>query len=313
MAPATIAKCAREGTINSSIERRLAADAAEMQPIDWVLLFVPGVIWGSSFFLIAEAMESFSPGLVTPMRVLFGCLTLTLIPGSRKPVDRTAWKPIALLGVVWLAAPLTTFPFAEQHVSSSVTGMLNGGTPLFAATVAAIITRRLPHRGQVIGILIGMSGIVLIALPTLREGSSSAFGVMLIVSALMMYGVAINIAGPLQQKFGTLPILWRAELVAIVILAPMGIAAIQNSDFEWVPFLALVVLGVFGTAIAHMMAATMAGRVGPTRASASTYVMPAVSLLLGVVVRDESVHPLALVGSVVAVLGAWVLGRAKRA
>lgn len=308
----TTARCAKAKIINTSIERRLAADAATMQPVDWVMLFAPGVIWGSSFFLIAEAMESFSPGLVTPLRVLFGFLTLSLLPGSRKPVERAAWKPILLLGVVWLAVPLTTFPFAEQHVSSSVTGMLNGGTPLFAATVSAIITRRLPQKGQVLGIAIGMLGIILIALPTLSEGSSSAFGVMLIVLALMMYGIAINVAGPLQQRFGALPVLWRAELVAIVLLAPMGIAALRNSDFEWLPFLALLVLGVFGTAIAHVLAATMAGRVGPTRASASTYVMPAVALLLGVVVRGESVSPLALLGSVVAVVGAWVLGRAKR-
>jgi drug/metabolite transporter (DMT)-like permease len=308
----TIARCAKERIINTSIERRLAADAAPMQPIDWALLFVPGVIWGSSFFLIAEAMESFSPGMVTPLRVLFGFITLSLMPGSRKPVERATWKPIMVLGLVWLVAPLTMFPFAEQHVSSSVIGMLNGGMPMFAAAVAAVITRRLPHGGQVLGIAIGMSGIVLIALPTLREGSSSAFGVMLVVFALMMYGIAINIASPLQQRFGTLPILWRAELVALVLLAPMGFLAIKNSDFEWVPFFALLVLGVFGTAVAHMMAATMAGRVGPTRASASTYVMPAVALFLGVVVRGESVSPLALIGSVIAVIGAWVLGRSRR-
>ena len=313
MRRATTARCAKAPPISETVDRRLAVDSFAMQPVDWVLLFIPGIIWGSSFFLIAEAMESFSPGLITPLRVLFGCLTLTMIPGSRKPVDRSAWKSIAVLGVVWLAAPLTVFPFAEQHVSSSVTGMLNGGTPLFAATVASIIGRRLPPVGQMIGIAIGMSGIVLIAVPTVSEGSSSAFGVALIVGALMMYGVAINIAVPLQQKYGALPVLWRAEIVALVLLAPMGIYSVRNSDFAWVPFLALVVLGVFGTALAHYMAATMAGRVGATRASGSTYVMPAVALLLGITIRDETVALLALVGSVVAVLGAWVLGRSRRA
>jgi drug/metabolite transporter (DMT)-like permease len=277
-----------------------------------MLLFVPGIIWGSSFFLIAEALESFSPGLITPLRVLFGCLTLTMIPGSRKPVDRSAWKPIVVLGVVWLAAPLTVFPFAEQHVSSSVTGMLNGGTPLFAALVASMIGRKLPPVGQIVGIAIGISGIVLIALPTVSEGSSSAFGVALIVGATMMYGVAINIAVPLQQKYGALPVLWRAEIVALVLLTPMGIYSVRNSDFAWIPFLALVVLGVFGTALAHYMAATMAGRVGATRASGSTYVMPAVALMLGFTIRDEKVALLALVGSAIAVVGAWVLGRSRR-
>ncbi len=40
--------------------------------------------------------------------------------------------------------------------------------------------------------------------------------------------------------------------------------------------------------------------------------MPAVSLALGVFVNNESVAPLAVLGSAIAVLGAYVLGRSKR-
>ena len=48
--------------------------------------------------------------------------------------------------MLWLAFPLSMFPFAEQHVSSALTGMLNGATPLFAAAVASILARRVPSR-----------------------------------------------------------------------------------------------------------------------------------------------------------------------
>jgi drug/metabolite transporter (DMT)-like permease len=57
---------------------------------------------------------------------------------------------------------------------------------------------------------------------------------------------------------------------------------------------------------------TLSGRIGSTRASGSLYLMPAVSLALGVFVNNESVAPLAVLGSAVAVLGAYVLGRSKR-
>ena len=58
-----------------------AADPAaptigRFQPLDWVLFVVPGLIWGSSFFLIAVGLESLSPGLITPLRVLLGFATL---------------------------------------------------------------------------------------------------------------------------------------------------------------------------------------------------------------------------------------------
>ena len=292
--------------------RRVASEKAALQPVDWLLLAVPGVIWGSSFYFIAIGLDSFSPGLITPMRVLIGFLTLSAFPKARAPIPRSAWPNIALLGVVWLAIPLAAFPFAEQHVSSSVVGMLNGASPLFVALVAIGISRMLPPRGQVLGLAIGLIGVICIALPTITQGSSSTFGTMLVLGALAMYGVALNVAAPLQREFGALPVLWRAQIVAVVLLAPMGIYSLRNSDFAWRPFVAVVVLGVFGTAMAHYAIATLAGRIGSTRASASLYLMPAVSLFLGVVLRGEDVAVLAIFGSAVAVLGAWVLGRSKR-
>lgn len=291
-----------------------ATDAAapaigRFQPLDWVLFVVPGLIWGSSFFFIAVALESLSPGLITPLRVLLGFATLSLVPASRAPVPREAWPRIAVLGVLWLAAPLTLFPYAEQHVSSSVTGMLNGGTPVFALLVATAIHRRAPSRGQATGILVGLAGVVLIALPTIGEGSSSASGVAMILVAVVMYGFAINVAAPLQRSHGALPVLWRAEMVALVLLAPLGVASIDESSFAWRPVVAVLLLGVLGTAVAHTLSATLAGRVGATRASATTYLMPVVSLSLGTVVRGEHVAALAIVGSCLALAGAAILGR----
>ena len=104
---------------------------------DWLLLIVPGVIWGASFLLIAEAMRSIGPYGVTFVRILIGFATLSLFPGVRKPVPGSEWTGIVGLGVLWLAFPLSLFPFAEQHISSALTGMLNGVNPLFTAIVAA--------------------------------------------------------------------------------------------------------------------------------------------------------------------------------
>ncbi len=277
-----------------------------------MLLAVPGVIWGSSFYFIAIALDSFSPGLITPLRVLIGFFTLGMFPKARAPIPRKAWGGIITLGVVWLAVPLSAFPFAGQHVSSSVIGMLNGAAPLFTALVATAIVRKAPPRGQVLGLAIGLLGVFCIALPSINKGSSSTFGVVLVLSALTLYGVALNVAGPLQREYGALPVLWRAQFVAVVLLSPMGVYSLRNSEFAWRPFAAVIVLGVFGTAVAHLAIATLAGRIGSTRASAGLYLMPAVALLLGVTLRHENVAVLAIVGSVLAVLGAYVLGRSKR-
>jgi drug/metabolite transporter (DMT)-like permease len=299
---------------NEATQRREASESAPLQPLDWLLLVIPGLIWGSSFYFIDIGLDSFAPGLITPMRVLFGCITLSMIPKARQPVPKMAWPNIVVLSLVWLAVPLTVFPFAEQHVSSSVTGMLNGATPLFVAVVASVIARRLPPSGQMLGLAIGFVGVVLIALPSIRESSSSMFGVVLILGALVLYGFALNVASPLQQLYGSLPVLLRAEIVAVILLAPLGVFSLFNNDrpFSWGPFAAMLALGVLGTAMAHFAMVTLSGRIGSTRAAGSLYLMPAVSLALGVLVNHETVAPLAVIGSVVAVVGASVLGRSKR-
>src|SRR5579862_4947169 len=113
--------------------------------LDWSLLILPGLIWGASFLFIAEGLESLTPNgvtfvriaigfvtlSVTFVRIAIGFVTLSVFPAARRPVGREDRGSIALLGVLWLAFPLSMFPFAEQHVSSALTGMLNGATPLF--------------------------------------------------------------------------------------------------------------------------------------------------------------------------------------
>jgi drug/metabolite transporter (DMT)-like permease len=274
--------------------------------VDWVVLVVPGVIWGASFLFIAEGLEAVAPNGVTFTRIAIGFLTLSLFPSARQPVARADWAGTAALGVLWLAFPLSMFPFAEQHVSSALTGMLNGATPLFVAAVASLIAHQLPERGVVVGLIVGFGGAVIMALPALG-GSSSAFGVGLIVAALVSYGIALNIARPLQQRNGAIPVVWRALAVALILTAPLGLPEVLKGDWSLRPALALLALGAGGTAIATILAATAAGRLGATKASVAAFFIPVVALILGVVVRHERVTTVSLIGAAICLLGAAMI------
>jgi drug/metabolite transporter (DMT)-like permease len=278
---------------------------------DWILLVVPGLIWGASFLFIDEAMRSVGPNGVTFGRILIGFATLSLFPAARKPLKRSEWAGIVGVGVLWLAFPLSMFPFAEQHVSSALTGMLNGANPLFTAIVAAAIAQQLPPRRVLAGVAVGMAGAVLMALPTIGEGHSSVVGVGMIMAALVSYGFALNIARPLQQRNGALPVIWRAQMVALVLTAPLGLPDIIAARWRPGPVAALLALGALGTAVAHVVMSVAAGRLGATRASGTTFLIPAVALVLGIVVRGEKVALLSVAGSVVCVSGAWLMRRAQ--
>jgi drug/metabolite transporter (DMT)-like permease len=277
--------------------------------VDWSLLVLPGIIWGASFLFIAEGLQAMGPNGVTFGRIAIGFLTLGLLPAARRPIPRHDWLPTALLGVVWMAFPLSMFPYAEQRVSSALTGMLNGAMPLFAAVVASAIARRAPSRGIAIGLGVGLAGAILVASPSIGQGSSSLIGVMLILVALASYGVAVNLARPLQQRNGALPVIWRAQLVAMLLTAPVGLPELIAARWTRGPLLSMLALGVLGTGVAFVLATIASGRIGATRASATAFLIPPVALLLGVTVRGEQVAALSILGGAVCIAGAWLIRR----
>lgn len=123
------------------------------------------------------------------------------------------------------------------------------------------------------GLLIGLGGAVVMALPALG-GASSALGVGLIVAALLSYGIALNVARPLQQRNGAIPVVWRALGLALILTAPLGLPEVLKGDWPLRPALAMLALGAGGTAIATILTATAAGRMGATKASATAFLIP---------------------------------------
>lgn len=277
---------------------------------DWALIAVPGVIWGASFLFIAEGLHAVGPMGVTLVRIAVGLAALSFFRGSWKPVERSDWSKIAWLGLLWMAFPLSMFPFAEQRISSALAGMLTGAVPLTTAIIATMIARRLPSRGVMTGLAVGLVGVVLMAIPDMGDPSNAA-GVLMVVVACVSYGFAPNIARPLQIKYGSLPVIWRAQMVAFVLVLPFGVRDVTQAQWSLVPVLSLLALGALGTGVAHVVMATASGKLGATRAAATVFLSPPVAFLLGVLLRNESVALLAVIGGATCVAGAWIMRQAN--
>lgn len=281
-------------------------------PVEWSLLASIGLMWGSSFIFIAEGLESFEPALVTLLRIALGTATVALARRSRRPVAREDWGRIAMLGIVWMAVPLLLFPIAQQWINSSLAGMLNGAMPLFAAITATILLRRAPRPVQIVGLVVGFTGVAAISWPAVQGASVTALGALLVIIATVLYGIAANMAVPLQQKYGALPVVLRAQMVALVAILPFGLAAVPGSTFQWSSVLAMVPLGAGGTGLAFLAMATLVGRAGATRGAVAIYFIPVVATILGIVVRNESVEAIQLIGLALVLSSAWLTSRRDR-
>ena len=298
-----------------------ASNDGQFTPQDWALFVSVAAIWGSSFVFIDIGLDALPPGLITLLRVSSGAAALWSLPRSItarvgravtdvqiEPDDRAK---LLLLSVIWVAIPFTLFPIAEQYINSSVTGLLNGATPIFAATVAAVLLRQRAHGPLLLGLVVGFVGIALISAPSVGNGSNAASGVFMVLGATVCYGFAINLAAPLQKKYGSLPLMARMLALATLWTIPYGLWDIRSTEWEVGPLIAVLVLGVFGTGIAFAIMGTLVGRVGSTRASFITYLIPVVSLALGTAFRGDTVAPVAVVGIGLVIGGAFLASRAK--
>lgn len=293
------------------LEATASANEGSFTAGDWGLFVVISLIWGSSFLFIAVGLESIEPGLITWGRVVLGAAVLNVLPRSRVRIEAEDRRRLVILSIVWVGIPFTLFPLAEQHINSAVTGMLNGSQPIFAAIVAGVLLRRPPTRQQAVGLAVGLAGVICISASQAGEGGSAWLGVVMVVGATLCYGFAVNIAPPLQQRYGSLPIMARMLALASIWTAPFGLVSIPSSSFSWGPVLAVCFIGAVGTGLAFVVMGTLVGRVGATRSSLITYLIPVVALGLGVAVQDDRVTAPALVGIALVVTGAVLASRQR--
>ncbi len=277
---------------------------------EWGLTLTIGVIWGSAFLWIAMGVDHFSPGVVAFGRVALGAGALAMFSRARKRIDRADWSRVVVVAVVGNAAPALLYSTAETSLDSAVAGMVTAGVPIVSLVIAAVLLRQLPGKAQAIGITLGFVGIFMMTLPSLRGAHAEPAGVGLVLLAVIGYGISGNLLVPLQQKYGGLAVTMWALVLSSFMLIPFAIATAGESEFAMSSLVAVVILGVVGTGIVRALGATLAGRVGAPRMSTTAYLIPLFAIVLGVVFRDEVVLPVAIVGVVVVLVGAFIATRA---
>ncbi len=306
------------GDVSEAVQRtpftsRGRSDAA-FTPRDWALLLFVGLVFGSSFLFIEIGLTTLSPPVITFIRLLLGYLTLSLFPRVRS-ITLTAEdaRRAAAIGIIWLGIPLLLFPVAQLWIDSSVAGMLNGAMPLMTVAWTALLARTLPGRVQAVGLGVGFLGIVAVSLPEIPLGSlgttATLLGAALALTAATLYGLSATLITPLQQRYGSLAVLHRAQGAALLFVLPFALVGLRSSTFSLPALLAMLPLGILGTGLAFIAIATLIGSVGAPRGSVAVYLVPLVSIALGITFLGEQVHPLAFGGALLIIAGAWLTSR----
>jgi len=281
-------------------------------PAEWGLALTLGFIWGSAFLWIALGVDSLAPGVVAFGRVALGAVALATFSRARRAIDRADWPRIVAIAILGNAGPAILFAQAETTLDSAVAGMITSGTPILSLVVATLMMRKRPGRSQVFGIGLGFFGILLMTYPSLVGAHAEPVGVALVFAGTVGYAFNGNLIVPLQQKYGGPAVILWALIVSSVLLAPVALIGVGDSEFTLSAVAAVLMLGVVGTGIARALSATLAGRVGAPRMSTTTYLIPIVAIALGVIFRGETVAAIAIIGVAVVLTGAYAASRAVK-
>jgi drug/metabolite transporter (DMT)-like permease len=276
----------------------------------WVLFVAMSVIWGVPYLLIKVAVEDFSPVVLVFLRCAIGAVLLlpwTLARGRVGPALRRHWRALLVFTVLEMTMPWLLLSWAEQHLSSSLTGLLVAGVPFVAALTARLAgeeDRLSPVR--IAGMVVGVVGIAVLLGLDIGGGQLAAIGAVVLV--VIGYATAPMVISRKLPDVAGVTASAVALSVTAVVYAPFAVPRLgQGADASGRAWLAVLALGVVCTAVALALFFALIREVGPQRALVITFVNPAVAVLLGVLLLDEPFTlglavglPLVLLGCVLA-------------
>jgi drug/metabolite transporter (DMT)-like permease len=275
-----------------------------------LLLFAAtSVIWGSSFLFIRVAVEHLPPSAVVFGRTVLGAAFLVPLAVRARAFRglRPVVVPIAVVTVLDMAAPTFLTAWGEQHISSSVAGILTATDPLFTAVLALwLIRSEVPGRKRLAGLVIGFAGVIALLGIDFR-GSA----VELLAAGAVLLG-ALGYAGAAliyRRWLPDVPAIGVTALMTAISSLAFLAPAVVNLPRQVPPassILALATLGIVNTGVAYWLFYLLIDQAGAATASVITYVMPVVALFLGVGLLGEQLTTGAIAGLILIGLGAWL-------
>jgi drug/metabolite transporter (DMT)-like permease len=272
------------------------------------------VIWGIPYLLIKVAVDELSPATLVLGRTAVGAallLPIALARGQVLPL-LSRWRPLLVFAAVEICLPWLLLGHAEQRLSSSLTGLLLAAVPM----VSAVLVRfgpdsdRLDAR-RLLGLLVGLAGVA--ALVGFEVGSGDVLSVVALALVAVAYAVGPLVLSRHLSDLPGLGVIAVSLSVAALAYLPAGIAEAPSRWPSGKVVLSVLGLAVICTAIAFLVFFELIAEVGPARSTVITYVNPAVALLLGVVVLNESFGVATAVGFVLVLAGSVLATSRNRA
>ena len=279
----------------------------------WLYLIVLALIWGSSFILIKKSLLGLTPYQLGALRTVFtGVFLFAVGFKSITSIKKQEWKWVIITGFIGSFIPAFLFAIAETEIDSAVTSILNSLVPLNTVLLGFAVFKIASTKRQILGVIIGFIGTSILILKgaELNPNQNYLFAGYIII-ATCMYALNVNIIKKHLQNVKPLSIA-TGNYVAIIIPAIIILCFTEffnettymNPDFK-MSLVYIVILSLFGTALAKVLFNKLVQMSTPVFASSVTYLMPLVALVWGLL-DGETFSAIQGLGTCIILVGVYL-------
>ncbi len=273
----------------------MTQDKSRPGAVDYGLLLLLGLIWGASFLFIKLAVGTIPPITLTAGRLIVAGMMLVIITriyGDKLVAQKGLWRTIALAALFGSVLPFTLISWGEEHIDSALAAILMSIMPLTTLVLAHLFTKdEKLNRYKLGGVLIGLAGLVILIGPSaLNDLGKQSIRELAVAGAAICYGINALLT---KRLAGQPPRAISASIINVSILMMVPASLLLESPLQLSPttqaIWAVVVLGVFQTALATLLLVGIIKRQGANFFAQVNFIVPFVGVILGAVFLNEQI------------------------
>ena len=281
---------------------------------DYIILFLLGALWGSSFGAIKVALYGVSPLTVMSVRIMLAgvaLLLLTLIRSTPFPRGLQNWNKVLWMAIFGVLMPFFLVPWGQQKIDSSLAAIIMSINPFFALILGHFFSEDENFsKQQFFAMLVGFAGVFLVFSENADFSSNGNFWGQ---GAVILAGIGYTISGVIAARVKGISadsVSASVFVVASLIALPFWliIESPWNLELEMESIIALTHLGFVSTGIAFLMRYYIILRAGAVFFSYVAFIIPMFGIFFGVLFLNETLS-LSTMVAVLLILSGVYLGR----
>ena len=284
----------------------------------WFYLAILSLIWGSSFILIKKGLVGLNSVQLASLRMIFAASVIYIYSyNSIKKIPKKSWKWIVITAYLGTFFPVYLISYGQTEIESGLASIITTVTPINTLIIGIIFFSLTFSIKQLLGLFIGLVGAVLLLYEASETNlNSNIYFSFFIYLTTVGYAASVNL---IKKYLTNIPP--EAVTAGIFLsISPPAIIVLYFSDFTELNFqeplilksiFYVLVLGVFGSAIAQTLFNKFVKIASPIFASAVTYTMPVVAIFWALI-DGETLSIMQFFATVIILIGVFLVNKRKQ-